>query len=100
LRLDTLYYTDRIEYQFISLFSAKYEVQKMNAVRKATVIVYNPTDYGGWGVKGDAGTRVYNAAGNTGLLLNMYTGKSLLIGTQQPDSLYVHLKDSYPFNVK
>lgn len=99
LRLDTWYYSDRIEYQFVSVFKAKYEVVKAANIRNARIIIYNPEDFGGWGMKGNASTRVYNASGNKGLLLSFYTGKSLLLGTQQPDSLYARIKDKYPFQL-
>jgi hypothetical protein len=96
LRLETRYYAHAVEYQFGSLFMAPFEVVSLDSVASASVITYDPSDYGGWGVKGNVDTRVYNASGNQGILFTFKSGKRLLLGTQHPDSLKAALRGHYP----
>lgn len=53
-----------------------------------SVITYNPLmDYGGWGIRWTLKGKAYNARGNRGVLLSLNNGKTLLIGSQQPEKL-------------
>ena len=96
LRLETKYYTDRLEYQFGSLYMERPEIVSMDTVTSVSIITYNPSDYGGWGMKGNETTRVYNASGDKGILFTFKRGKKLLLGTQQPDVLKTKLTGHYP----
>lgn len=98
LRLKTFYYTDKINYQFVSVFSAPYEQLAIDTVIEAEVVTYNPADYGGWGMKhsGNDTALAYSTSGNKGLLLRFKNGKKLLLGTQKPDSLTLAIKQYYP----
>ncbi|NVL91956.1 MAG: hypothetical protein HWN71_02845 [Desulfobacterales bacterium] len=51
-------------------------------------MTYNPLkDYGGWGIRYGRGGRAYNVSGNRGVYLELSNGKSLLIGSLQPEEL-------------
>lgn len=101
LHLDTKYYPDKVEYRFASVFSrllgSEYDTISLDSVAHTNIITYDPSDYGGWGMKGNEHTVAYNASGNKGILFTFKRGKQLMLGTDQPDSLYHHLKSYYPF---
>lgn len=97
LKLDTLYYTDRIEYQFISVIKGPYEIVRVDTIAKMKMITYGPHEYGGWGKKGKENTTAYNASGNKGMLIFFKNGTRLMLGTQQPDTVYARVKNYYPF---
>jgi hypothetical protein len=96
LQLKTIYYTDHVDYQFGSFFTTTYETIRIDSVAEARVLSYAPMDYGGYGMKGNSETIVCNASGNKGILFTFHHGKSLLLGTQYPDSLIQKLKGYYP----
>ena len=97
LRLETRYYTNTVEYQFGSVYMAPPEIVSLDSVASVSIITYNPTaDYGGWGVRHNETTKVYNAAGDKGILFTFKRGKKLLLGTQQPDVLKTKLTGHYP----
>jgi len=50
---------------------------------------YSPLkEYGGWGIRfARGGRKAYNVRGNRGVLLKFANGKSLLVGSQEPDEL-------------
>jgi hypothetical protein len=98
LQLETAYYTDVIQFRFFSVYKGPFEVVAKDSIVKAEVVTYNPTDYGGWGVKGDATTRVYNAVGDKGVMFTFARGKRLLLGTRQPDSIAARLYGHYPIS--
>ncbi len=57
-------------------------------VESYEVKAYSPiADYGGWGFRWNGKTMVYSVGGNHGLELRLKNGKSVLIGTQQPDEM-------------
>lgn len=77
------------------LFIGKKRVIKWDEIKEATVRKYNPiADYGGWGNKGNwnKSKRVYNVSGNMGLELILHNGKSIMIGTKQPEKITAYLK--------
>jgi len=97
LKLETCYYSGKGEYQFVSFFRPQYEVISLDSATRIKIVKYMPEDYGGWGIKGNADVRVYNASGNRGIMFTFKSGKSLLLGTHLPDALYAALKGKYPF---
>lgn len=97
LKLETVYYTHHVEYRFASVYGTDFAKVSLDSVTDARVLTYNPTDYGGWGAKGNENTLAVNASGNKGILFTFKSGRKLLIGTQQPDTLYARLKGYYPF---
>lgn len=57
-------------------------------IKSIQVIRYNPIgDYGGWGIRVHKNYRCYNISGKQGLKITFQDGKSLLVGTQQADTL-------------
>jgi len=96
LRLETKYYPDHIEHRFASLFGTGYDIVSMDSVISAEIRTYDPSDYGGWGAKGNDSTRACNASGNQGILLTFRSGRKLLLGTHKPGELREKLKRYYP----
>lgn len=77
-----------------SFFYSKKQVIKWDEVKTATVRKYDPIgDYGGWGNKKgwNKNKRVYNVSGNIGLELILQNGKSIMIGTKQPEKVTAYL---------
>jgi hypothetical protein len=57
-------------------------------IQKAQVIQYNSLkQYGGWGRREHQNSTALNVAGNYGLELQQANGRTLLIGSQQPEQL-------------
>jgi hypothetical protein len=60
----------------------------LEQVEKIESVVYSPLrQYGGWGIRYGRTGKAYNVSGNRGVLLTYTSGKTLLIGSQQPDQL-------------
>lgn len=101
LRLETRFYPRKVEYRFASIlspvFGGRYEVISLDSVVKVSVITYDPSDYGGWGMKGNGQATAYTAAGNKGVMFTFRRGKQFLLGTAAPDSLQRYLPAYYPF---
>jgi hypothetical protein len=89
---------DKIEYNFKPFYLRNQVINKADIV-SAAVVKYEPiSEYGGWGVrhsfkKGKALT----TRGSYGLQLKLKNGKSILLGTQQPDALQSFLA-AYPLS--
>jgi hypothetical protein len=63
-----------------------------NKIKEYHIRQYRPIiEYGGWGIrvklKGIRYGKAYTVSGTTGLLINLYNGKEILIGTQNPEAL-------------
>ena len=63
-----------------------------NKIKEYHIRQYRPIiEYGGWGIrvklKGIRSGKAYTVSGTTGLLINLYNGKEILIGTQNPEAL-------------
>lgn len=51
-------------------------------------VTYRPIlEYGGWGIRRGRTGNAYNVSGNQGLLLTLKSGRTFLIGSQQPARL-------------
>ena len=96
MKLETVYYPHHIDHRFSSIYATGFDAVSLDSVTKAEVLKYDPNDYGGWGVKGNENTRVFNTSGDKGILLIFKSGQRLLLGTHQPDSLRAKLKGYYP----
>jgi hypothetical protein len=78
----------KVEFRF-KPFHLNNQVISKEDIASAKVIKYAPiSDYGGWGIrysfkKGKA----FTIRGHYGLLLKLKSGKSILLGTQQPEQL-------------
>jgi hypothetical protein len=83
VRMETI-----IDDQGISLkyrpFHRTYKFYAFEDVDKAFIREYNPVlEYGGWGLRGVHGDKVYNVSGKLGLQLVFKDRTKLLIGTQR-----------------
>ena len=58
-------------------------------IKQMEVRTYKPVqEYGGWGIKGWSSQRIaYNVSGNRGVELTLQDGRSVMIGSQQPEAL-------------
>ena len=86
LRLEVTVRSDRIDIRYFPLFRRSYPA---NGIEKAYARVYRPlAEYGGWGVRwSPANGWAYNTGGNTGVQLQLTSGKKLLIGSQRAEEL-------------
>ncbi len=97
MKLETVYYPRHADHRFSSIFGAAYNTVSLDSVIAADVVTYNPNEYGGWGEKSANNAKAYTASGNRGIVLLFKSGRKVLLGTQQPDTLYARLKGYYPF---
>jgi hypothetical protein len=87
---------NKVEFRF-KPFHLNNQVISKEDIATAEVIKYEPiSDYGGWGIrysfkKGKA----FIIRGHCGLLLKLKSGKSILLGTQQPEQLSSFLTASH-----
>jgi hypothetical protein len=59
-----------------------------NTIKACYARVYSPIkEYGGWGIRFGWRGKAYNVSGNRGVQLEFFKGRSLLIGSQQPEGL-------------
>lgn len=92
IKLQTTYYPDRITYQFNSIFPGTPDTLYKDSIKNIQLL---KTPIHHWGTSTDEANQLYTANGNTRLLITLLNGKTLQIGTQQPDSLLLHLKGYY-----
>ena len=79
---------DKGVYYMFKPFHRKMHLIPWEEISRHEVIKYRPImDYGGWGIRYGRKGKAYNIQGNLGLYLTLKSGKTLLIGTQQPESL-------------
>jgi hypothetical protein len=73
-----------------SPFHWSYKRLPLKDVTEVESKTYSPVkNYGGWGIRcGRDGSRAYTVRGNQGVMLKFVDGKSLLVGSQQPDRLH------------
>ena len=61
---------------------------RFDAIRSCKAVRYQPIkEYGGWGIRFSRKGRAYNVSGDSGVQLELSTGKSFLIGSQKADQL-------------
>jgi hypothetical protein len=79
--------SDGIWYRFPPL-ARKWAVIKKEEIERFEIRAYRPiTEYGGWGIKGNAKNRAYHVQGDTGLQLFLKNGKKVLFGTQKKQAI-------------
>ena len=71
-----------------------------NKIKEYHIRQYRPIiEYGGWGIrvklKGIRFGKAYTVSGTTGLQINLYNGKEILIGTQKPEALIQTLNNIF-----
>lgn len=92
IRLETFISKEFISFHYKGLM-LKPKVIYWNEILSSEVIKYDPLwEYGGWGIKYSFKRGwCYNVAGDNGLRIQLKSGKSILLGTQQPDELKQYL---------
>lgn len=86
LRLITEVHDDAVHVQFIPLWRRR--VIPFRDIRTAVACTYSPLrDYGGWGLRWGPQGQAYNVSGDRGVLLELVSGKRLLIGSQRAEEL-------------
>ncbi len=60
----------------------------LDQIRQATALTYSPIlDYGGWGIRWGRNGMAYNVSGDRGVLLELASGKKVLVGSQRAEDL-------------
>ncbi len=98
LKLETKITPDGILFR-LSPLTPKFKKIPFNEIHYYCIRKYNPlTEYGGWGIRLSikGGGIAYTISGTTGLQLYLNSGKKVLIGTRQPDSLISILNNFIP----
>lgn len=96
--LETVISAEGINIHYKGLFTKK-QFPK-SEILKAEIVTYDPLwHYGGWGLRYSSKRGwCYNVAGDKGLKLTLSNGKTVMIGTQQPEEIDSVLKSfQYPF---
>lgn len=84
-RLDVEVYTDRVRVRWFPLADRTIVLSHVVGVE---AVEYRPIrEYGGWGIRGSKRRRAYSMSGNRGVLLSLYDGSTVLIGTDEADRL-------------
>ena len=76
----------RVDIRYRPLVNRSIAVSDIEQVKART---YKPIqEYGGWGIRGWPGQRIaYNVSGDQGVELLLRDGRSVMIGSQQPETL-------------
>ena len=70
-------------------FHLKWMVFEFDSIQKSDIHTYSPLkDYGGWGIRYGKMGKAYNVSGNTGVLLKLKDGKTILIGSKNHELLW------------
>jgi hypothetical protein len=89
IRLETIIYSDGVQYRFFP-FQFRSGFIPWTEITRAEVRKYRPfAEFGGWGIRFNLKykTTAYNISGNMGLELELKNGRKILIGTQRPDEV-------------
>ena len=87
LKLITEIREDGIRFQFHP-FHSRPRFLSWEEISEVELVEYRPIrEYGGWGLRFGRGGRAFNVKGNIGLKVHLTTGRHILFGTQDPDSV-------------
>lgn len=93
IRLETRIDHQGIHYRYLP-FIRNWKLIKKESIRSMEVITFNPiSDYGGWGMKGNKTTKLYNITGDAGFLVDSGETKKTLLGTLKAKELKSFLDD-------
>ncbi len=89
IRMITEVRNDGVYYRF-TLFQGKFRVITQPEIKTCEKVIFHPLkEYGGWGIKRKSRNDIaYSVSGNSGIRFMLYSGKTVLIGTQRPDFFY------------
>jgi hypothetical protein len=84
---------DKVAYKF-SPFHKKNQTINKRDIENLAVVTYDPiTDFGGWGIRFGKNAKAYTVRGPYGLKITLNSGKSILIGTANPEKLSSFLRE-------
>ena len=94
-RLTVAVLADRVEIRYRPFIT---RTIRLDDVVAAESVTYRPVrEYGGWGIKGWSRRKIaYNVRGDRGALLTFADGRTVLIGSQQPDELAAAIRGGLP----
>lgn len=93
IKLETRIDEQGIHYRYLP-FIRKWRLIRKESILSAEVISFNPLlDYGGWGMKGNRTTKLFNITGDQGLLIDKGETKKILLGTLKVKELKSFLED-------
>jgi len=86
---------DQTIYYRLTPFQVNWRKIRKHEIDHYEVIKYNPIkDYGGWGYRINFNReKALNIRGNRGLKIKYSNGKSLLLGTQQPEKMAATMQE-------
>jgi hypothetical protein len=90
MRIAALNTEVRADGLYVKFFPFHWSFQRipLENLKGIAVTTYRPIlDYGGWGIRYGIAGKAYNVSGNRGVKLTFFKGRSLLIGSQQPEEL-------------
>ncbi|MCC7078405.1 MAG: hypothetical protein IT198_14885 [Acidimicrobiia bacterium] len=84
-RLEIEVYDDRIRVRWIPFVDRSIPLAHVVGVEAET---YRPMrEYGGWGIRGSKRRRAYSMSGDTGVLVSLFDGSTVMLGTEDPQRL-------------
>ncbi len=93
IKLETRIDDNGIHFRYFP-FIRKWRFIPKNSISSAEVISFNPLlDYGGWGMKANKTTKLFNVTGDQGLLIDSGESKKILLGTLKAKELKSFLED-------
>jgi hypothetical protein len=93
IQLETRIDHQGIHYRYLP-FIRTWRLLSKASIISAEVITFNPLlDYGGWGMKRNKTTKLFNITGNQGLLVDSGEPKKTLLGTLKAKELKSYLED-------
>lgn len=93
IKLETRIDDQGIRYRYLP-FIRKWKLFRKESIVTIEVITFNPLlDYGGWGMKGNKTTNLYNITGDEGILIDSGESKKTLLGTLKAKELKSFLED-------
>lgn len=93
IKLETRIDETGIHFRYLP-FIRKWRLIQINSIISAEVISFNPLlDFGGWGIKGNKTTKLFNITGDQGLLIDSGESKKILLGTLKAKELKSFLED-------
>jgi hypothetical protein len=93
IKMETRIDDQGIHYRYLP-FIRTWRLIPKASILSVEVISFNPImNYGGWGMKGNRTTKLYNLTGDQGVLINTGDSKKVLLGTLKAKELRSFLED-------
>lgn len=92
MKLTLILDANNVAYKFRP-FHKKNQTIKRRDIKNIAVVTYDPIgDFGGWGIRFGKNAKAYSVRGPYGLEITLNSGKSILIGTTNPEKLSSFLR--------